>query len=921
MNTRGLGQWEKRKDVLLWLRDKQYSVVCLQDVHWGEFMGNKVISEWGGEVFFSSYSTNSRGVAILMRQGLDFTLNKQTKDQDGNLLGINIDICQHNISIFNLYGPNRDSPSFYEFKLDGFINELSGDINILCGDWNLVLDQAKDTYGYLHDNNKTARTKVKGLLEIHDLVDAWRLKYPDRIQFTWKNAEKSKFSRLDFFLITSPFYPKLEKVEILPGYRTDHSRIVCNFKLSSQERGKGFWKFNTSLLQIQEYTNAVKVLIGDVAEEYNKTNNNGVDVSEDNNDIMFWEVLKMKIRAHAIKFGSHLKKKKIDRQRYLEKNIQTLELGLHYSRPEIINLYNKYIDELEIYRKEQIEGAIIRSRTKWHEFGDVPSKYFCGLEKSNHDRKLMSKLTLPDGAIITDQKLILEKQTDFYKTLYTSSQTFDNLDYQRMKDYIDQNTILSLPDEEQDELNADISIDEVAAALKNMKDNKSPGTDGLPVEFYRFFWNEIGPFFNKSIQASFIKQRLSINQRRSIITCIPKANKDITQLKNWRPISLLNTDYKLLSNVISRRLKKHLPNLIHPDQKGFIKGRCISENTRLIYDIISYLDSKNIPGLLFLIDFEKAFDSIEWAFIEYTLKSFNLGNNFIRWFNILYKYPESCVLNNGVYSQFFAIHRGCRQGDPISPYLFILASEILANSIRNNPSIKGINIKNKEFKLGQYADDTFLLLDGNKDSLYQTISCLDQFKHFSGLKVNKEKCQAVWLGRYKNRKDVLSTDFKWVQEFTLLGITFSVNLSKMEEINISDKVINIQKLLASYSKRNLSLLGKVTVIKSLAIPKLVHVLSVIRTPSAEYVKRIETLFQNFIWSNKSTRIKYQFLSNTIENGGLNIPHLLSLSMAWKMSWVKKSYSLDGAWQNLFSITIDHPELVWTLDPISLKRLA
>ena len=156
------------------------------------------------------------------------------------------------------------------------------------------------------------------------------------------------------------------------------------------------------------------------------------------------------------------------------------------------------------------------------------------------------------------------------------------------------------------------------------------------------------------------------------------------------------------------RLKALLPKLIHSDQKGFMNGRFIGENTRLVYDVMEYLRINNKSGLLFLIDFEKAFDSVEWPFIAKTLKHFNLGDNFIKWFNVLYEDAESCVINNGVYSEYFKIHRGCRQGDPISPYIFLLVAEILANSIRQNNNINGIKIKQEEFKLGQYADDTFL---------------------------------------------------------------------------------------------------------------------------------------------------------------------------------------------------------------------
>ena len=174
----------------------------------------------------------------------------------------------------------------------------------------------------------------------------------------------------------------------------------------------------------------------------------------------------------------------------------------------------------------------------------------------------------------------------------------------------------------------------------------------------------------------------------------------------------MNTDYKIAAKAIANRMKQVLPSLINYDQTGFLKGRFIGENVRLIDCIIQYAREKNIPGLLLFIDFEKAFDSLEWSFILNALKFFGFGESLTKWMKTFYCKTESCILNNGWVSNFFETQREVRQGCPLSLYLFIIAAEVLASAIKNNGNIKGITVNNIEIKISQYADDTTLILDG-----------------------------------------------------------------------------------------------------------------------------------------------------------------------------------------------------------------
>lgn len=254
-----------------------------------------------------------------------------------------------------------------------------------------------------------------------------------------------------------------------------------------------------------------------------------------------------------------------------------------------------------------------------------------------------------------------------------------------------------------------------------MKNNKSPGSDGFTVEFFKFFWKDLKLFILNAINFIFLKKELPISQRLGIISCLPKGDKPRQYLKNWRPITLLNVLYKLISGCISYRIKSTLDYIISDTQTGFLKGRYIGENTRIIYDLMSFTENENIPGLLVLIDFEKAFDSVSWSFIYKALEYFGFGNNIINWIKILNKDFKASVLQCGFLSEQFKIQRGCRQGDPVAPYLFLICAEILSILIKQNFDIRGIIVNGNEHKISQYADDTSLILDGSPMSLFAAL--------------------------------------------------------------------------------------------------------------------------------------------------------------------------------------------------------
>ena len=149
------------------------------------------------------------------------------------------------------------------------------------------------------------------------------------------------------------------------------------------------------------------------------------------------------------------------------------------------------------------------------------------------------------------------------------------------------------------------------------------------------------------------------------------------QIKNWRPISLINVDIKIASKALTFRMKKVLPSINHYDQTAYVKGRYTGEAVRLIYDLLKFAEEENLDGILLAADIEKAFDSVDHNFISASLKKFGFGDNFIQWVRTIFENSESCIMNNRTSTSYFKLETGRRQGDSLSQYLFVLALETL----------------------------------------------------------------------------------------------------------------------------------------------------------------------------------------------------------------------------------------------------
>ena len=467
----------------------------------------------------------------------------------------------------------------------------------------------------------------------------------------------------------------------------------------------------------------------------------------------------------------------IQNLKHIEKHLTHLsEQGQLKDMTEIVRIQ----DKIKEYEYKELNGARLRAKVQEIEQGERSTSYFVNLEKQRYNNKIMHTLLTEDGKLVETQDEILKETTIFYKRLYKSEKT-DIL----AQDFLLNNIKKTLTDDDRDSIEGEITLDEIFNAIKSLANENSPGCDGLTAEFYQTFISVIGNDLVDVINDRFHRGgggggggELSITMRRGVIVLIWKGN-DKRLLKNWRPISLINCDYKIITKVLATRIRDILPKIIHPNQKCGIKGRSIHDGAALIRDLIHYVNNNNLPGVIISLDQTKAYDRVEWDFLLKVLHKFNFGPNFINMIKTCYTNIESCVKVNGYTSIYFNLSRGIRQGCPIRTLLYILVAETLAEAVRVESEIKGIKLPDGLVsKWMGYSDDGNATLSDFK-SVEKLFVLLEIYERASGAKVNLQKTQGFLMGKLRYEKDT-PLDIRWTNEtIKVLGFYFgNIDVSK-----------------------------------------------------------------------------------------------------------------------------------------------
>ena len=886
LNCQGLRVKDKRHRLYLWMKYQKCNILFVQESHFTEDLEKDLNSEIKDQQYHSFGTSQSRGVSIFINNDLECKFINIFKDQEGRLLLINIEIEDSIYTLVNVYAPNipKNRNIFFK-KVKEIITKNSLGMVIIGGDMN-------DTLTKIDKKNKVSTQKLKqtkpvfslkSLIKTQKLSDIWREIHGKEIQFTWRRKNNlNEASRIDFFLTCPEIRTKIESTDIRPAIitHTDHQAISIKIKGRSDQKGKGYFKINNSILENEEYQNLIKILIKQYEKKILLTNDIGVK----------WDLFKTEVRDHTIAFCKRKAQNNVKDIHILENKLKKLNKGINKkckiddinSLKEEINIIEEKLGKLY---DSKTKGAQIRSRIKWVEEGEKNTKFFLGLEKARQTRKTITALRDKEGVIHTHPTEILNIEKEFYEEIYKSS----NPDKNSIKDYV-MNTECDhvLTDKESDSMEGLLSTQECTDSLFKMKLNKAPGIDGLSVEFYRTFWEHLKEFAVKTFNLSFDKGELTNSQKLGVISLLHKKN-DPLSLDNYRPITLLNVDTKLVAYSLAQRIIKVLPQIIHGDQNGYVKNRYIGYNIRQIQDVIDYADKFNIEGALLFLDFSKAFDSLEWDFMFFALQKFGFKNSMMRWIKLLYTDIKSSVLNNGWISKPMSIYRGIRQGCPCSAIIFVIAVEILACKIRQDHNLKGFEIKidgkTHTLKISQLADDTTLFLKSKQD-ISKALNMIEKFGSLSGLKLNRSKTEGIWLGKQKHCKEKYENINFTEKPIKSLGIYFGHNKKECQKLNFDKQLEKTVKIISNWKKRNLTMIGRITVIKSLIIPIITY-LATVSTLSKEYLDKFKKIIYEFLWNNKTEKVKRTVLSYNQLAGGLKMVNIDKYIESIKIGWIKR----------------------------------
>lgn len=353
-----------------------------------------------------------------------------------------------------------------------------------------------------------------------------------------------------------------------------------------------------------------------------------------------------------------------------------------------------------------------------------------------------------------------------------------------------------------------ISVDEIKTALFSMDTLKAPGIDGYNALFFQKAWSIIGSSITVAVQDFFTHLQLPQQVNCTYVTLIPKI-PNASYVKEFRPIACCTVLYKNISKVITNRLQNILPDIVGESQSAFVKGRVIFDNIILSHEIVKGYNRKNIsPRCMLKIDLQKAYDSVEWPFIEHLMLALGFPNQFVKWIMVCLNTVSYSFNINGELTKPFKARKGLRQGDPLSPYLFVLCMEYLdrcLKGLRDRPQFS-FHLRCKKLNLTHvcFADDLLLFARGDVHSVRELYTAFQIFSNSSGLRANVNKSSIYFGGVRPEVQEEILEEFQFTKgflPFKYLGVPLSTK--KLTILQCQPLILNIlhkiERWSASYS--------------------------------------------------------------------------------------------------------------------------
>lgn len=842
---------------------KFYDVALLQEVNIITPDTQKIIRNYyNGELYYNKPEIGTRATAIFVSKNV--LQNSQsithTIIKSGQAHKIDIHFTDSSITFLNIYG----SPDHYSSPL--LFNDIRFNMNIdptklviLGGDLNTIIDPILDQENY---SRKGLEKVIKGKDELHqitndlDVIDIFRERNPHTRAYTFIKPKQGGLvakSRIDRLYVSKHLTDKVIECDFKALSHSDHVATTLSFYPPEQIHHRvSHWKLNVSLLDDED----LKQMIISTVIEWREIKRHFV------NSAIWFESLKWKIAAMCKNYGKLKKQNNNAEIHELEQALKNKPYNSISNDVEFRSLAEIKLKLRELKDKKN-KSFKIRSRVQELEEDEKMSPYFFKKIKSNLSKRTFSGVKDRKGNIVKQSKEMCEVVQSFYEQLYTPETTDDDI-----QSIILNNDNTQLNDTDRHKCEGLLTHQECKRAVFGMSKNKTPGSDGLPAEFYQVFWEYIGYDLVEALNDLHLYGELSESQKIALITLLYK-KKCRFDLQNWRPISLLNVDLKIISKILSNRLKEVLPNIIINTQTCSVKGRNICENLIGIHHMIEYMHFKQKEGFLVCLDQLKAFDRLDHGWLFKVLLHYKFGPDFIKWIKILYSDIRAKCVVNGVLTGEIKIKRGVRQGCPLSPLLYILAMNPIALDFTKIQSGSGLKLVNDEITLLQYADDTVCFVK-DESAITRVFNRFETYRKATGAALNVNKTEVLRLGKSQCPSEVPVHMIK--DEVKILGILFD---NKGPVVKQWDTIHSkIKSMVYSWSSRNLTTKGKIILANSVALSQLWYAARVLPMPE-HYAKAIETTIFHFIWGRKYDPICRTTAKLPLDRGGLGIQDIKS----------------------------------------------
>lgn len=567
------------------------------------------------------------------------------------------------------------------------------------------------------------------------------------------------------------------------------------------------------------------------------------------------------------------------RAREAKERLKDAQLA-HHSDPSNVILKEEALEARKSYlflAEAERHFYIQRAKCEYLKLSDRNTRFFHDLVKRNATRNTITSVKLQNGQRTKTWAETTDQFVQFYSDLYGVDIDCRPVEF----DIFSWGPILT--SDVHAALTKDITCSEIKEAIFDIGDDKAPGPDGFTSCFFKKSWDVVGPLVCDAVLEFFKHGKILKQLNHTIISLIPKTSHDPT-VSDYRPISCCSVIYKVITKILASRLSLVIEDLIDPCQAAFMAGRNITDNIFLAQEIIRQYSRKRIsPRCMIQVDIRKAYDSVSWAFLRQILHGFGFPVRFIGWVMECVSTPSFSIALNGSLHGFIVGKKGLRQGDPMSPLLFLLCMEFLSRIIKCKTTNSEFNFHPRCEKLGishlAFADDLMLFARGDVPSVRILMESLECFKEQSGLMVNANKSCIFTAGIYgRDLDEILETVGYPMGSLPVRYLGVPLAAQKLNVVHYAPLVDRIAAYIQAWSSNTLSYAGRLELIRSVIQGVECFWLHAFPLPPS-VLERIIRLCRVFLWGSKRTPVGWDDVCRPKEEGGLGIRHLATWNMA------------------------------------------